>query len=503
MADLATTIERGRDDTRGRTWAIARKIGLGALALLAVVLTARAAYYLWLAIAMVTWPHEAHNGEGTILHESQLLGQNLLGGLHTLYGPQPADGFVAGNYPPLYPLLWSLKPGPSAFPTGRGLSLLGGLIAALAGAIAVWGALPGRRAFRLAAGALGGALFLCTIPVFQQIGIAKPDMLALAFAACGLALFERATGWRGVTLAGICFGLALLTKQSIGLALAAAALAALRRGPRTLLPFLTGVGLTFGVVIGGLWLLVGNSLIEHLILYNTRPWRPDRFESLNEKFLTQHWPLLVPALGYAAWGLWRRGRSALTYYPLTALLVLGTVGAEGATRNYYIELCLAIGLGTALALGTALGARRAAPLLVGAALIVLIGFYTNRTYTSFIIGQYVPTPPVQEGGTLNELLALADAAPDPILTDSVNFLALRNRPIVIDDDFLAIIVRDKGLWNTDGIVAAVEAKRYPLVLIAKYMTDAELRRAWGDPLVEALYANYDRTGPNTFVPKRP
>ncbi|HEY8599107.1 MAG TPA: hypothetical protein VIL85_11795, partial [Thermomicrobiales bacterium] len=195
------TTRHGHDLSSGRVERIIRAVGLAALLLLALALTARAGYYLWTAVAMVTWPHEAHNGESTMLHESQLLGQDLIGGLRALYGPQPTDGFIAGNYPPLYFLLWAMKPGPSAFPTGRGLSLLAGLIAALAGGYAVWRALPGRQALRIAAGALGGALFICTIPVFQQIGIAKPDMVALAFVACGLALFERATTWRGALLA--------------------------------------------------------------------------------------------------------------------------------------------------------------------------------------------------------------------------------------------------------------------------------------------------------------
>ncbi|HEY8596917.1 MAG TPA: hypothetical protein VIL85_00725, partial [Thermomicrobiales bacterium] len=285
---------------------------------------------------------------------------------------------------------------------------------------------------------------------------------------------------------------------------AAAAIAALGRGPRTLLPFLAGASVTFGVVIGALWLLTGNTLFSHLLFYNTRPWRDDRFESLNGKFLTQHWPILVPALLYAAWGVWKRPKSALTYYPLTALLVLITVGAEGGARNYYVELCLAIGLGSALALGSSLAAKRPRPMLSGASvvLILLLGFYTGRAYTSFIIGQYVPTPPVQDGGELNALLAITDAAPDPILTDSISFLAIRNRPVVIDDDFLAMIVRDKGLWQTDGIVAALQAQRYPLVLTAKYKADDELRRAWGDAVVDALYANYDRTSPETFAPKK-
>ncbi len=479
----------------------AQWLGQGCLVVLAIFLVLRAGYYLWTALSMVTWPHEAHNGEGTLLYESQLIGRNLLAGYRALYGPQLADRFIAGNYPPLYYLLWALKPGPAALPTGRALSLLGGLVAACAGGFALWAVLPGRSWQRIAAGILGGALFICTIPVFQQIGIAKPDMVALAFAACGLACFERASKQRGIALAGVCFGLALLTKQSIGLALAAATIAALRRGPRALFTLVVSTSVTFGVVIGALWLLAGTSLFEHLILYNTRPWRSDRFESLNSKFLTQHWPLLIPALGYAAWGIVRRSKSAMTYYPLTALLVLLMVGAEGATRNYYIELALAIGLGAALALATALGQSNWRTLLPGIVVLALLIFYAQRTYTSFIIGQYVPTPPVQDGGRLNELLSITDAAADPVLSDSVGFLALRGRPAVIDDDFLAMIVRQKGLWHPGGIVAALQAKAYPLVLTAKYTTDEELRRAWGDQVVDALYAHYQRTGPVTFAPK--
>lgn len=481
---------------------VARLAGIAALCILAVVMAARATYYGWTALDLVRWPHETHNGEAVMLSESELLGRDFVGGLRALYGPQPPDGFIAGNYPPLYFALWALKPGPSAFPTGRGLSLLAGLIAAVAGGIAVGAALRGSWAIRVGAGLLGGAAFICTIPVFQQISIAKPDMVALAFAACGLAIFELATGRRGYLLAGCLFGLALLTKQSIGLALAAAGIAALRRGPRALLPLIAGTALTVGLVLGALWLLAGNTLFAHLILYNTRPWRDDRFESLNGKFLTQHWPLLLPALMHSAWGIWGRAKSALTYYPLTALVVLLTVGAEGGARNYYVELCLAIGLGTALALGTLLSARRATLLPVSAALLVLLGFYAVRAYTSFIIGQYVPTPPVQDGGRNNQLLAIVDAAPDPVLADNTSFLAMRGRPIVIDDGFLAMIVRDKGRWDTAGIVANVQARRYSLVLTANNLTDEELRRAWGDAVVDALYANYDRTSPETFVPKR-
>jgi hypothetical protein len=340
------------------------------------------------------------------------------------------------------------------------------------------------------------------VPVFQQIAIAKPDMLALAFAACGLAIFEFSTGRRGYILAGICFGLGLLTKQSVGFALAAALVAALRRDRQAFLALAATVAATGAVALGGLWLLAGNSLFDHLIVYNTRPWRADRFESLNDKFLRLHWPLLIPAIAHSLWGLYGRGRSALTYYPLFALTVLLTVGAEGGARNYYIELCLAAGLGLALALATLLNSRAALLLPVSAVALIVAAFYAQQAYTLFIRGLYVPEPPLKDGTFLNATLAIADSAPDPILSDDINYLAIRNRPAILDDSFLAMIVRNKGLWQPTGIIAAVEAKQYPLIITARNQTDAEIRRLWGDPLVDAIYANYDRAGPTHFIPKR-
>ncbi len=482
-----------------------RRIAQLLLTVLALALVARAIYYVWMVLPVLIWPHEATGGEGTMLYEATLIGNNPLGGLRALYGAQPTDAFIAGNYPPIYLILWALDPGASSFITGRALSLLWGIIAAIAGGVAVFGALRGHatRQQRIVAGALGGAAFICTVPVFQQISIAKPDMTALGLAAVGLACFENARGRRGIVLAGTFFGLALLTKQSIGFALAAAFVASLRRGPKEALTLFLTTGAVGAVGIGSLYFLAGPTVFDHLITYNLRPWRQDRFESLNRKFLALHWLILLPALAYAFWGIVKRGRSALTYYPIIALLVIYTIGSEGGARNYYIELCLAAGLGAALALLTLALARPRWMLTLGTIAFLLVAIYAFRTYTVLIAGAYVPAPPVVEGGERNRLLALADASPDPILSDDVSYLAMRGRPAVIDDAFLAIILRQKGLWTTEAIAANVRAKAYPLVLTGLYRTDQELRYGWGDEVVDALYANYDRVGQEGFVPKKP
>ncbi|MGN6565566.1 MAG: hypothetical protein ACTHMU_23155 [Thermomicrobiales bacterium] len=473
------------------------------LALVACALCARAIYYLWMAADLVRWPFELHGGESTMVLESRLLNnQGLLAGFRRLYGPQQTDSFVGGNYPPIYYLVWTLKPGPPAYPTGRAISLLAGLVAAVAGGVAAYAALPGSRLVRVAAGALGGAAFICTVPVFQQLSIAKPDMLALALAAVGLMVFEVRRDRAGAVAAGVCFALAVLTKQSVGFALVAAMIAALRRDWRTLLTLVASVAGFVLVVLGALWLVSGPPLFEHLVLYNLgRDWRQDRFDSLASKMFFIHWPLLVPAVAYALWGVWRRPRSALTYYPLIALLTFATVGSEGGARNYFVELCLAIGLGAALAVGTLLISRPPLAPVLGAALLALLVFYTYQTYTLLVVGKYVPTRPYVTDAYKNDVLALVEKTPDPILSDDVNYMAMLNRPAVIDDNFLATFVREQGYWHDDGIIANVAARKYPLILIPRSQTDEQLRQLWGDPLVDAILANYRRTGDYTFVPK--
>ncbi len=37
------------------------------------------------------------------------------------------------------------------------------------------------------------------------------------------------------------------------------------------------------------------------------------------------------------------------------------------------------------------------------------------------------------------------------------YLVMRDRPVIIDDNFLCTIVREKGLWDDSGIVADLEA----------------------------------------------
>lgn len=488
-----------------RTSWLLRSMLLVALGAITVAIFGRALFYAYSVLPLIRWPFEQVPGEGTMLFESQLLHRGLLSGLRALYGPQVADRFIAGNYPPVYLLLWALKPGAAAgYPFGRLLSLAAGGVTAVAGGIAVAHAVRGSGWIKGLAGILGGSLFVATVPVMQQLTIAKPDMVALALAALALAVFEFRRERGGLVASGLLLALALLTKQSLFFVVASLAIAALRGGRRDLIRFMAPLTLTGIIAVAVLLAVAGTSLFEHLVLYNRRGWGHERLLALDAKFVKLHWPLLIASVAYGLWGLRYRPRSPLTYFPLFALGTLVTIGVEGAYRNYYLELCLAMALGAAMALGTLFGSARAYALpgaLVG---VVLVGTYAGILYTEITPAGYLANvrdpKQLERGDRFSKLLVRIDAAPDPVLSDEAGLLAMRGRVPVLDDPFLAKLMRDKGRWDASAVVAGLRARSYSLFIPS--VTDGRpLRVQWGDEFVDALESNYER-GPDGVYSRR-
>lgn len=481
-------------------WRIARFALLACAYFVALLLVARGLYYVWLATAYVRWPYESTFGEGTLLAEASLLEQGPLSGLRAIYGPRLPDRFIAGNYPPLYLLLWALKAGPAAFPTGRALSILAGLATAAASASLVYCAAPGGAVTRVAGALLGGGTLLCTLPMLQQLGVAKPDMVALALVAWGLFAFEVFPGRRGIVVAGSLFALAILTKQSAGFGLIAAAVAAFMRRPRDVVTLLGAVLVTLALSLGGLFALAGPALYDHLVLSNIRIWHADRAWQFTARFITLHWPLLLVALAHGAWAVWARRGSALAYYPFVALAVLPTAGSEGGGRLYFLELCLALAVAVGLAVGSLLARTRRSTLPLSLAALALVALFTRTAYVEFTLGKYVPAPRLADGGRLYPQLLRLDRTPDPVLSEEPGLVAMRRRTVIIDDSFLADLMRRRGLWDNQGIVDAVIAERYNAIFV-RTTDEAILRARWGDAFVDALLAHYREGGDATYLPR--
>jgi hypothetical protein len=203
---------------------------------------------------------------------------------------------------------------------------------------------------------------------------------------------------------------------------------------------------------------------------------------------------------YTVWAVWKRPRSPLSYFPLTAAIVMVMVVADGAARNYYVEFCLALGLAAALGVGSFLRAARPIAVTLGVATTALVAIHLFRAYTLFIIGLYVPTLPTDQRDP-NPTLRLVDSKADPvlILADDPGYLVMRDRPVAIDDPFLASIMLRAGYWDHSGIIENIRARRYTLVLSVE-ATDDDLRKAWGNTLVDALLENYVQSG-DGYLPK--
>lgn len=478
---------------------------LALVTLLSLVVLARALSYTWVVLPLIFWPFEQVPGEGTMLFESQLLHAGLLSGLRTLYGPQVADRFIAGNYPPLYLLVWGLKPGAAGgYPLGRVLSLLAGGITALAGGAAVARGVPGAW-LKLATGVLAGSLFIATVPVMQQLTIAKPDLMALALAALALVAFDVRRKRLGLVASGALLALALLTKQSLLFIAASLVIAAFRRGRRDFLAFIVPLTSILAAALLVLFALSGPALFEHLMVYNQRAWGYERLVSLNAKFIKLHWPLLLASIAYSLWALRRRPTSPLAYYPLLALGTLVTIGVEGAYRNYYLELCLAMALGTAAALGAVAASPRPLAPLSAAGVAVLVGVYASILYTEITPAGYLASvkeaKQLARGDRFSKLLARVDGAADPVLSDEAGLLAMRGRVPVIDDPFLAKLMRDKGRWDATQVVSGLRSGKYTLFVPS--VTDGRpLREQWGDAFVDALEANYERGPEGVYLRRR-
>lgn len=469
-------------------------------ALLAAALVARGLYFVWLAAAYIRWPYESTFGEGTLLAEALRLEGGVVAGLRAIYGPLAPDRFIAGNYPPLFIALWALKPGPAAFPTGRLLSIGAGVVAALAGAATVYVTAPGPRPTRAIGAFLGAGALLCTLPVLQQLGVAKPDMVALALVACGLALFETLPSRRGAALAGIVFALALLTKQSAGFGLAAATLASLGRRPRQTVPLVGAAAATLLATLGGLFLVAGPSLYDHLVRFNVRSWHASQAWRFTERFTTLHWSLLTVALAVGAWSLVKRRDSAYAFYPFVALGVLPTAGSDGGGRLYYLELCLAMAIAAGLAVSYLLASRQRAAVPAAVATLLLLGLFTRTAYSEFRLGRYVPAPRTSDGGRIYLQLMRLDGTSDPVLSEEPGLVAMRRRDVIIDDSYLADVLRRRGLWDNAQIVAAVAEEQYNAIFVRD--TNEEILRArWGNAFVDALLAHYRDAGDATFVPR--
>ena len=345
-----------------------------AFGLLLAVLLYRAFLFAAAGLAAIRYPWELDYGEGIVWQQMRWIFTAKA------YGPIDQFPAIVFHYPPLYHAVTAISAGAlgtDELATGRAVSLLSTLAAAIASAILVALLLEERasRENRRLCACVAGLLVFTYLPVVDWAPLMRVDMLAVALSLLGLvAVFKSLERPGFVYLASLLFVAAVFTKQTAIGAPAAAFAVLMAFRPRLAIRGVIAcliVGITALVTIG--WLTDGG-FYRHIFLYNVN--RPDlsRLSWIAYAAEAQAVYVVLAALVLA-----RRlaevrsryrgkanARAAMganiadlrlliaASYVLVSTLMLVLVAKSGSSINYFLEWFFALGLFGAMAPGEAL-----------------------------------------------------------------------------------------------------------------------------------------------------
>jgi hypothetical protein len=352
-------------------------------------------------------------------------------------------------------------------------------------------------------GLLAAGLFLTqNLTVLLWAPLHRVDPLALGLTMVGLAL---ATAGR-LSLAGVAFVLAMLTKQTFLVAPLAVAL--------SLWPCRTQL-LRFGaVVLGGSaaaiglaqW-LSGGWFLWHTVTANSN--EPDlvTFSALMGAFLQFNGLPVLAAL--AAFALPAgRGERLWRIYFLGCLVTLPSLAKLGASSNYWLEVTAASAALLALAAHRLMlvpAARLVAPTVVaGALFIALPGYQAGAVEAAVNVADWLrPAFPrylslVGDGGLepLRVDASFIDALarePGDVLTDNSGLAVAAGKRIEFEFQIFQLL-NAEGYWSEQPILDAVTAQRFSLVVLMHPLDGPVDGTRWTPALRAALRAAYAAAG---------
>jgi ABC-type glycerol-3-phosphate transport system permease component len=438
-------------------------------------------------IAALAFPYPLNYGEGPLLDQAVRLQE-----LQNIY---PSDlskpPYVISNYPPLFvllqaPLVWAFGP---AYLYGRAISLLSTF--AVAGLIAATiNTLTRDRTASVA----GGLTFLAVPFVVHWSSLDRVDMLGLALSWGGLYTIVRRPYRRGVILAALLLVAAVYTRQTYALAAPLAALAwLLARGQRR-------HALGLATLTGGLGLLllgVLNALTEggfyfHTITANANEFRWELVTD-NLSFMGSFMPLLlVGGLAFVVLGFRTRpgGWWLVGAYLASTVATAFLIGKIGSDVNYLLELSAALALATGSLVGRypSRPGVRTALLLALAVQVAIMVQASQFTYARFQAGV------IENRDGLAQLQEVIEDSNGPVLADEyAGLLPLEGRSIYLQPFEMTQLQRD-GKWNQRPLIASIERREFPAILIWKPpYASGVYRERWTREMLKTIDVNYRST----------
>jgi hypothetical protein len=507
----------------------------------------------------IEYPYQLDAEEGFLL--AQALRFEAGEGLYRSLTEPP---YAVDNYPPLYPVLWSLFVSPDApsLEAGRwitalsaGAALLGMALLILGqGRAGAWVRAVWRRRFSPEAPSSGfedapsfwgatqtlliallcPAMFAVTYAFQRWAAYARVDFLSIALSVWGLVVFAlrgtRPEGRLARWLAILFFTLALLTKQTSLAAPAACTIWLFVRDRRQGIRFFLTLALAVGGTTVLLCVLTAGRYWMHTVTYNRNVMHWNEL-LLWARHFYQCYALLLLVLvilgGWALVGVWRafRSRTApsedvssdpdLTLFLLYATLnvaSLVTLAKAGAAENYLLEPHLAAALFLGVALDALLGRlhapdrkRLGATTVAVCVLVLLVGNGWWYAPWARLFHFSAPSPLLSgltQGARVEQAIL---QRPRPVLSEDPIYHLRLGRPVLFQN-FIMTQLAGEGKWDESPLVRRVEAREIALVVSHQKLEDADqFFNRYSPALRQAIVENYRllETLPRPNAPQEP
>ena len=379
-----------------------------------------------------------------------------------------------------------------AYLAGRLVSLLAAL--ACAGLVVH---LSRRHGASPAAARIAGGLFLASPLILPVAYSSRSDVLAVALALAGVALFERWAGTPRRYLAALPLVAALFTKQTAVAAVMAVALAMLwDRRPAGAAAFVAAVAVPSAIILAILIRATGGLAAVNLLeVPGASPLSP----------VSRPLGALANFLGMAALPLLLtapvlprllRGEERLRLplcYAATTLLVSAAASAKlGSDAYYFMEPAAALLILSSVGITQLLGDgnRRLedgqALLAAGAFAVLLAG----SVGTTARMGEY-------RYQSNRDVIRLAASAPGDVLIEDENVALKCGKPVTIMDPFAFAYLERRGRWDASPLNRRILERRFGVIILrspVEHPSHYQEETYWADSTLAAIGKAYEREG---------
>lgn len=481
---------------------LARKVALG---LLFVMLLYRAAEFAATGFGAIHFPWGLDYGEGIVWQQARLIFTDRA------YGPIDQFPAIVFHYTPLYhAVAWQVATtlGTDELATGRAISLLSALVAAIAtGTIAAM--LVDRRdhnADRWLTGSVAGLVVFTFVPMINWSPLMRVDMLAIALSLLGLvAALKSIERPRWMLLGSLLFVAAIYAKQTTIAAPAAAFAVLLVTRPKLALQGIaacTAIGLAALIALN--WLTDGG-FYRHVFLYNV-----NRVELSRLLWIVYAGAAHAIYVSLAGWMVARRigdfraryptvralraaGNGdikrliALAYFAVTSVMLLMVV-KSGSSINYFLEWCFAI------AIFVAAGVQEPPPASAGTvkarrvlAACIPLGMALQAFITTGF--DFDLDPDGRRARELGQLSREIAAADKPVLSEDM-VLLLRSGQDVLWEPAIFAELASTGAWDERPFVQRVRDGYFAFVIASGVRGEPRFDQGYNPAVAAAFDAAY-------------